>query len=111
MRTVLYVFALLMMAGPGQCETLNGAAITQALAGHKFAYDDGTSQLFADDGRTLFFARDSSESIGHWRVEGDQYCSVWPPSDHWACYDVTQDGGQIGFVSGDGSVSLARRAD
>jgi hypothetical protein len=111
MRAIPYVLALLLMAGPAWSATLDGAAITEALAGHRFAYDDGTSQLFATDGWTLFFARDGSDSIGHWRVEGDQYCSVWPPSDHWACYAVTQDAGRVGFVSGDGSVSLARRTD
>lgn len=110
MRLAVWFVALLLAPAPGQSETLHGPAIAQALAGHKVTYQDGTSQLFASDGRTLFFARDGSESIGHWRVTGDRYCSVWPPSDHWACYGVTEEAGEIGFLSGDGSVSLARRA-
>ncbi len=24
-------------------------------------------------------------------MRGDQYCSVWPPSDDWACYAMTID--------------------
>ena len=100
---------LALLAGPVEAEgvKLDGAGISKALVGVALVYDDGTSQSFAGDGGTVFEGGRGS-SNGRWRVTGDQYCSVWPPSDSWACYDVTVDGGAIAFVSADGSASVGR---
>ena len=104
---VLVILALL--AGPVAAEAvkLDGAAISKALVGVKLVFDDGTSQSFAGDGGTTFDGG-NGPSNGRWRVTGNQYCSTWPPSDSWACYDVTVDGEAISFVSGDGSASVGR---
>ena len=100
---------LALLAGPVAAEavTLDGAGISRALAGVTLAYDDGTRQSFAADGGTTFDGG-GGPSNGRWRVSGDQYFSVWPPSDSWACYDVTAEGGAISFVSADGSASVGR---
>ena len=79
---VLAVVASPVWAG----DQLDGAGITQALTGKVLAYDDGSTQSFQADGETIHTK--GRESIGHRQVQGDRYCSVWPPSDHWACYDV-----------------------
>lgn len=46
-------------------------------------------QYFAADGATPYYGSDGPASQGRWQVRGDQYCSLWPPSTAWSCYDVT----------------------
>lgn len=46
-------------------------------------------QYFAADGATPYYGSDGPVSHGKWKVRGDQYCSLWPPSNAWSCYDVT----------------------
>ncbi len=46
-----------------------------------------TNQTFATDGGTIFKVG-TRISNGRWRVQGDFYCSTWPPSDAWRCYEV-----------------------
>ncbi len=82
---------------------LDDAGITAALTGKVLAYDDGSTQSFKADGETVYTK--GKESIGHWQVQAGRYCSVWLPSDHWACYDVTEDGDTVDFVADDGSIS------
>ena len=65
---------------------LDAGAITALLTGRTLTYDDGSRQVFKADGDTLY--DNGRSSTGQWNVQGDRYCSVWPPSDHWACYDV-----------------------
>ena len=101
-----WILALAVAAGPAWAgdAKLEGAAIAAALAGKSVVYDDGTRQVFKADGQTIF--DNGRQSLGQWTVRGDQYCSVWPPSDVWACYDVTtRADGAVGFVAADGSAS------
>ncbi len=58
-------------------------------------------QIFQKGGATLYI-ENGSQSQGRWRVAGDQYCSQWPPSDHWSCYDVLRDGDLVVFVAKSG---------
>jgi len=48
---------------------------------------DNSRQTFETSGETRY-ENQRGPSSGSWRVEGDQYCSVWPPSRDWTCYDV-----------------------
>ncbi|PSL21658.1 hypothetical protein [Shimia abyssi] len=65
-------------------------------------------QRFYASGRTLYNA--GHDSWGTWRVQGDQYCSQWPPSGLWDCYDVMlHSGTDIRFVGSDGSTTDGRR--
>ena len=98
-----WILALAMMAVPALAESPDVAAV---LSGKVLSYADGTSQSFAADGETVFTATDGKQSIGHWRVQAGQFCSVWPPSDHWACYDVKTSGREVDFVAADESVSV-----
>ena len=66
---------------------LNGAEITTALTARVLQYKDNAQQDFFADGRTLYQTRDVS--WGRWRVDYDQYCSIWPPAGTWACYTVS----------------------
>lgn len=83
---------------------MNGDEIRQALSGRVLSY--GRSwQDFRKSGRTLYNA--GADSWGYWRVQNDQYCSQWPPSDLWACYTMDRRGDALRFVGEDGYVSEA----
>lgn len=82
-------------------------AITAALAEVEILYDSGASQRFHASGRTFY--DDARPSWGYWRAEGGQYCSQWPPSDHWACYDLFTDGtGALRFAGSAGDAYIGR---
>ena len=55
-----------------------GEEITAALTGHVMQYGDAVQSLEAIGWRVH---TTTSDSVGDWRVEGDWYCSVLPPSD------------------------------
>ncbi len=88
---------------------ITGSQITEALTARVLGYAEGQTQTFFADGRTSYEG-DRAE-WGRWQVQGDQYCSQWPPSDRWTCYGITRDGGSVGFVSADGSVTYGRYID
>jgi hypothetical protein len=92
-------------AGAEEWRMLSGAEITAALTARVVQYQDGARQDFFADGRTLY-----GESWGRWRVEADQYCSQWPPSDRWACYGVEVSGIDLRFVAG-AEVTTGRYVD
>ncbi len=85
---------------------LSGPEISAALSSRTLGYPDGTMQDFRPDGSTL-----AGQSAGSWRVDGDHYCSKWPPSDTWSCYAVAAQGLDIRFTAGDGGVTVGRYAD
>jgi hypothetical protein len=106
------IMILLLAASPAMAEDwarLTGDQITQALTARLVVYDGGERQQFNADGTTLYESPEPSQ--GQWRITGDQYCSQWPPSDRWACYDVEAQGLDIRFIAGDGSVATGRYAD
>ena len=88
---------------------LAGDEIRAALEGRRVVYESGAWQEFRTSGRTLYNA--GRDSWGYWQVRGDTYCSMWPPSDLWACYRVegTQDG--IRFIGASGDVTEGRYDD
>ena len=86
-------------------ETLTGAEIAQALTGRVLDYG-AQWQDFRASGRTLY-NHAGRDSWGYWAVRGDQYCSMWPPSDLWACYDMTRRGDMLRFIDANGEVTEA----
>ena len=76
---------------------------------------DGWSQTFSANGDTFHIQSGRPPSPGRWRVQGSQYCSLWPPSGDWACYDVygdeTSDGRIIIWESSSGYREPARIDD
>jgi hypothetical protein len=87
-------------------KTLTGPEITEALTARVVTYAGDYRQDFLADGTTLY-----DDSRGVWWVEGDKYCSQWPPSDRWDCYDVALNGLDVRFTGKDGSVTEGRYAD
>lgn len=58
------------------------------------------TQMFNSDGSTSFsFGRRISD--GRWKIEADDYCSKWPPSEVWECWKVETRSDGIAFVSRD----------
>lgn len=80
-------------------ERLDGAAISATISGNTAIATEtsGTPwrQYFAPDGTTRYYSGSRPASLGEWRVENDQYCSLWPPAKSWDCYDVVQSGNSV----------------
>ncbi|MEL6952160.1 MAG: hypothetical protein AAFN09_03875 [Pseudomonadota bacterium] len=98
---LVLVGALLSLnAAPVQAEedwrALNGAELAALLSEGRWVYEDGAWQEFRPSGRTLYTS--AEPSWGRWQAQNDRYCSQWPPSDAWDCYDVERD---AGFAPGD----------
>lgn len=91
-------------AGDPEWRPMTGPQITAALIGNVLDYGDKW-QDFRASGRTLYFA--GSESWGYWGVREDRYCSMWPPSDLWACYDMQRAGDRLRFVGDAGDITDA----
>ena len=83
-----------------QWDLPEGDALRDALAGQTVRYTSGAVQEFRPSGKTLYNA--GQDSWGNWRIEGDQYCSQWPPSDLWACYDIWIADDLIRFIDANG---------
>jgi len=89
-------------------QPMSGAEIAGALTDRKLEY--GTAwQEFRASGRTLYNA--GADSWGYWAVRGDQYCSMWPPSDLWACYTMEQRNDLLRFVGAAGDITEGRYAE
>ncbi len=101
-------FALILALWPGilaadEFRTLTGDEILAALTGKKLDYGDGVWQTFDATMLTQYVA--DRPSAGRWVVREDRYCSLWPPSDLWVCYDVQQNGDVIRFVDESGETT------
>ena len=101
-------FALILSLWPGllaadEFQRLSGDDILTALTGQKLDYGKGAWQTFDDTMLTQYFS--GRPSSGRWAVREDRYCSLWPPSDLWACYDVLQSGRVIRFVDDSGGTT------
>ncbi len=93
------IAALLVCASPALAEEewipLSGPEIVTALTDRKLDYANAW-QEFRASGRTLYNA--GADSWGYWQVRGDQYCSQWPPSGLWDCYDMARKGDMLRFI-------------
>jgi len=101
--TGLWLFSGVLAAAPGW-QAATSEQVRDALS-DRTLYFGLTVQTFYASGRTLYDA--GRPSWGRWRVQGDQYCSQWPPQDTWTCYDVvlSADGKRVRFVGQGNDVS------
>jgi hypothetical protein len=103
----------LCLAAPAWAEdwrVLDTAGIAAALSARVLGHEDGSTQNFFTDGRTLYQVG-GGEAWGKGWVEGDQNCSTLPPSDVAACYGVEAQGLDVRFTSKGGDVSVGRYQD
>lgn len=106
-----FALILALMAGPAAAEDwqpMAGDEIRTALEGRTLHYARAW-QAFRSSGRTLYNA--GQDSWGYWRVQGHQYCSMWPPSDLWACYTMERQGDALRFVGEGDDITEAVYAD
>lgn len=108
-----FIVAFILIAAPASAQDwtkLNGQEISMALTARTLQYPDAKQDFFAD-GRTLYEVR--QPSWGNWRVIANQYCSIWPPSDAWVCYDLERHkfGLQLRFVSRNGGTTIGKYVD
>jgi len=108
MRQQVLAIAIGIAAGPAGVlaagwQQLDGEAVREALEGRRLVYDSGAWQSFSATGSTVYNA--GSDSRGSWAVRDGRYCSVWPPSDLWACYDVETAGDSVRFIGDGGDIT------
>ena len=110
MKHFALVLAILMplSAAADEWTPMTGAEIKTALEGRKLQYANAW-QDFRASGRTLYNA--GRDDWGYWNVRGDQYCSMWPPSDLWACFDMEKSGEKLRFVGQNNDITEAVYAD
>jgi hypothetical protein len=59
-----------------------------------------TEQVFQASGATFTIDVEThQQSQGFWKLQGDKYCSQWPPSENWECFDVYGNDQGVVFVS------------
>jgi hypothetical protein len=110
LRTAILCLVLTSPALAGDWTLLDDEGITAALSARVLGYEDGSTQNFFPDGRTLYEAG-AGESWGKWWVAGGKYCSTWPPSDVPACYVVEALGLDVRFTGAGGDVSVGGYVD
>jgi hypothetical protein len=104
-KTLLLIISYLLIT-PAMCaETiLKSAEITSVLTDvvlYATVNGQPADQIFQKSGVTFYNAA-GNQSQGTWKVEGDQYCSTWPPNPSLSCYNVARDGNKITFIAKDG---------
>ncbi len=109
MRRLILTLAL-FAAGPVWAEDwrgLSGEEIAGALTGRELTYENGAVQVFRESGATTYRVG-AGLSEGRWRVEGDKYCSTWPPSAAWSCYALERERetGRLRFVGAGGDLTV-----
>lgn len=104
MRLIALFFTIWPTFGAAEDWTkLLGVDVRATLEGHRIVYASGAWQDFRPSGATLYNA--GGDSWGYWRVTGDQYCSMWPPSGLWACYDIETSENKLRFVGASGEIT------
>jgi MOSC domain-containing protein YiiM len=80
---------------PADGDPVTPELIPAALTAGRFGYDDGATQEFTRDGATTY-TEHGRMTEGTWYVDGQSFCSFWPPS-YTGCYDITWlvEGGEI----------------
>ncbi|WP_425038929.1 hypothetical protein [Primorskyibacter sp. S187A] len=100
MRWIVLVLMLLpAMASADWLRLSSDVEVEEALANRTLVYDAYTTQSFSASGETLYITERVAQ--GRWAARGGQYCSVWPPSDVWTCYDLEVDGIRLRFTGPD----------
>lgn len=110
MRRFALILAALSMVSTAQAEPKpEDARVLDALMGKKLDYGKGVWQDFRPSMKTLYHS--GRPSWGYWAVRDGQYCSQWPPSSLWACYDIELTEAGVRFVGEKGDVSEGRYVD
>jgi hypothetical protein len=107
MKIAIFTVLIVLVSLPTLAaeQKLEGASTQDILSDITLASSESgrvVEQIFQKSVVTLYVV-DGQQSQGFWRVEADKYCSQWPPSEHWDCYDVFGEDGDVTFVSSSGT--------
>lgn len=91
----LVLFVMWSGLARAEIKNLDGPAIESVLSGNtvKGTRPNGTPwmQYFDKTGRTQYREAGAMIQTGLWEVRGNKFCSKWPPSDLWSCYQIQGD--------------------
>jgi hypothetical protein len=99
---VASVFAILAGTAGAQSVKLSGTEIDILLSGNTaVGIWEGAPyrQYFAPDGVTIFSKPEALSTRGEWRVEADEYQSLWPGDSDWEGWFVMEYAGDWFWVS------------
>ena len=101
---IRFALAFAMCAGAVQAQSvkLRGDEIGILLTGNTAVGEwegDAYRQYFDADGSTIYAQGDARSSRGKWRVEGDEFQSIWPNDADWEGWFVMEYAGQWFWVS------------
>jgi hypothetical protein len=96
----LLLIGLLLISSAQAAETKLTGAEMQTILSDKILHGKDAEQIFQKSGVT-FYSSGGNQSQGSWKIDGEKYCSQWPPNEAWACYDILKDGNKIIFISKD----------
>jgi hypothetical protein len=102
-RKTIFISLLLVSTAQAEPVKLTGPEITSALADATLYAGEKANieQIFQKSGQTIYI-ENGQYSQGTWFVEGDKYCSLWPPGTRKSCFDVTRDGNTVTFIGSNG---------
>jgi hypothetical protein len=101
MKKILLISLLMISSAHAAERKLSGAEM-QVILYDKILHGKDAEQIFQKSGVT-FYSAGGNQSQGNWKIDGEKYCSQWPPNEAWACYDMMQDGNKVIFISKDGN--------
>ncbi len=96
--------ALTVCAGVAEAQSvkLRGNEIDILLSGNTAVgvwEGNAYRQYFDPDGSTIYAQSGARSTRGQWRVEGDEYQSIWPRDTDWEGWFVMEFAGQWFWVS------------
>lgn len=110
MRRLVLTLCLAMPAAAEEWRPLDAAGISAALSARVLRSEDGSTQKFFRDGRSLREAADGTR-WGKWWVEADRVCLLWPPAAAADCWTVEVRRIDLRFTAADGETWTARYVD
>ncbi len=105
---LVLVFSLALPVGAFAGDALSGEGIAALLTeATLYGTDHGqpVEQVFLKSGVT-YYSLPNSQQQGSWKIQGNKYCSAWPPNSSFTCYAVLNDGASVTFVATDGKRSV-----
>lgn len=101
---IRYAVAFSMIAGAVQAQSvkLEGDEIGILLSGNTaVGVWEGANyrQFFGKDGITIYAQEGARSARGEWRVDGDEYQSIWPNDIGWEGWFVMEFAGEWYWVS------------
>jgi hypothetical protein len=105
MKIIVLIMCLWPFIGTAQAgeKKLDAKALTHLLSDIRLASTESgrvIEQVFQASGATFTIDIEThQQSQGFWTLRGDKYCSQWPPSENWECFDVYGNDQGVVFVS------------